>query len=66
MPTSMRYNRLRETQRISSFMTHHLADYLEKFISDEEKEQVISFSSDVALERLAEFSTKGKMLRGIL
>ena len=64
MPTSMRYNRLMKLKEYLALRRTHLADYLEKFISDEEK-RAGNQLSDVALERLAEFSTKGKMLRGI-
>jgi len=64
MPTCMRYNRHMNFKDYLASRRVLLADYLEKFISDEEK-RAGNQLSDVALERLAEFSTKGKMLRGV-
>jgi geranylgeranyl diphosphate synthase type I len=63
MPTAMRYNSHMTFADYLSSRRAYLAQYLQKFISREERLAGDELS-DIALERLADFSTKGKMLRG--
>ena len=64
MPTQMRYNSPMDFTQFHASRRKFLNTYLKDFISKEERLSDDELSH-VALERLAAFATKGKMLRGV-